>query len=149
MDRTDKIKNVLKRKGHLVWSIEPDKPVYHALELMAEKNCGALLVISEDKLIGVFSERDYARKVILKGKGSKETPVRHIMTSPVVSVSPEHTVDECMKLMTDQRLRHLPVMENDKVAGLVSIGDLVSWIISAQEESIHLLQDYITGKYPG
>ncbi|HEY3132454.1 MAG TPA: CBS domain-containing protein [Acidobacteriota bacterium] len=149
MDRTDKIKEILKRKGRQVWSIAPDRLVYEALELMAEKNCGALLVISEDILVGIFSERDYARKVILKGKGSKETLVRDIMTSSVVSVDPENTVDECMRLMTEGRLRHLPVVENGKVAGLVSIGDLVNWVISAQEESIHQLHDYIVGKYPG
>src|SRR2546425_6937231 len=149
MDPTDKIKEILKRKGRQVWSIAPDQLVYEALELMAEKNCGALLVISEDILVGIFSERDYARKVILKGKGSKETLVRDIMTSSVVSVDPENSVDECMRLMTDRRLRHLPVLENGKVAGLVSIGDLVNWIISAQQESINQLHDYIVGKYPG
>jgi CBS domain-containing protein len=148
MDRNDEIRQVLKHKGHNVWSIEPDKPVYNALELMAANNCGALLVMSGQTLVGMFSERDYARKVILKGRGSKETLVQEIMTSPVVSVGPAHTVDECMRMMTERRLRHLPVVEDDKVVGLVSIGDLVNWVILAQEASINLLQDYIMGKYP-
>lgn len=149
MERTDEIKNVLAQKGGAAWSVAPDSVVYDALELMAEKNIGALLVMEGDQLVGIFSERDYARKVVLKGKSSVTTEVREIMSSPVTFVSPSNTIDECMRRMTDGRLRHLPVVEAGKVVGMVSIGDLVNWIISAQQESLKQLQGYIEGKYPG
>ncbi len=148
MKRIDKISLILKHKGGTVWSVTPTASVYEAIEMMADKQAGALLVISEGKLAGIISERDYTRKVILKGKSSKQTRVKEIMTSPVVSVTPEQTVDECMRVMTRNRIRHLPVVESEKVVGVVSIGDLVHWIISVQEETIGQLENYITGKYP-
>ena len=140
---------ILSRKGVQVWSVAPGTLVCDAIQLMADKNIGALLVMSGDRLEGVISERDYTRKVFLKGKSSKETPVREIMFSPVTSVSPEHTVEECMRIMTEKRIRHLPVLKAGKVAGLVSIGDLVNWIISSQQATIDHLENYISGKYPG
>jgi CBS domain-containing protein len=148
MNLVDTVRSVLKQKDQDIWSVPPEVWVYDAIEMMADKHVGALLVISERKLLGIISERDYARKVILQGKSSKQTQVREIMTSPVISVLPEHTVEACLRIMTNSRIRHLPVVENEKVLGVVSIGDLVKWVISAQEETIHQLQHYITGSYP-
>lgn len=139
------VRELLRIKGQETWSVTPDTPVYDALKLMAEKNVGALLVLEGDKLAGILSERDYARKVILKGKASKNTPVREIMSEKVVCVTPEQSVADCMALMTDKRFRHLPVIEDGKLVGVISIGDVVKAIISEQKFVIEQLEHYIAG----
>jgi len=139
------VQQVLKVKGSGVLSIPPDATVYDALKLMAEKNVGALLVLEKGKLVGILSERDYARKVILKGKSSLNTPVRDIMTGRVMFVRPEQTVEECMALMTEKHVRHLPVLVGDRVAGIVSIGDLVKASLEEKDFMIKQLENYITG----
>ena len=140
---------ILAHKGSAVWSIAPNSMVFDAIQLMADKNVGALPVVDNGQLVGMISERDYTRKVSLKGKSSKHTPVREIMTQEVVTVNVADTIRECMRVMTDSRIRHLPVMEGKKMIGLVSLGDLVKWVISAQAATIEALEKYIIGDYPG
>jgi CBS domain-containing protein len=148
MELIGNISAVLGNKPSQVWSIAPDATVFEAIQMMADKNIGALLVMTGGKLTGVISERDYTRKVALKGKSSRETQVREIISTPVVSATPGHTVAECMRLMTHHRVRHLPVLEGEQLVGIVSIGDLVNWIISAQSIAIQQLETYIAG-HPG
>ena len=142
----DTVGSILRYKGHDVWSVSPDDSVFEAMCLMAEKDIGALVVIAGETLVGIVSERDYARKVVLQGKSSKDTPVSEIMTSPVVSVGPDHSVDDCMRIVTTERIRHLPVVQGTQVVGVVSIGDLVRSVISTQGETIQYLQEYIVGR---
>lgn len=140
------VRQCLQSKGGEIWSIHPDISVYEALEMMAEKDIGALLVLDGEKLVGIFSERDYARKVILQGKSSRDTWVSEIMTPKVVYVRPEQTIEECMALMTDKHIRHLPVLDGERLVGVISIGDVVKAIISEQKFVITQLEHYITGE---
>jgi CBS domain-containing protein len=141
---------VLKSKANnRVLSISPNQTVHQAIEKLAEYDVGALLVLSDQKLVGILSERDYARKGILIGHDARQTLVQQIMTSPVISVSPQHTVDECMAIMTEHHVRHLPVLQDETVVGMISIGDLVKWVISSQATAIEELQGYIKSGYPG
>jgi CBS domain-containing protein len=144
----EKIVSILNGKDDHIWSVGPDETVYDAIALMADKRIGALLVVSERRLIGIITERDYARKIILRGRSSRDTPVREIMTSSLITVTPDHTVDECMRIVSEHRIRHLPVLDEDKLVGLISIGDLVNSIIEAQAQTINHLHSYITGGYP-
>jgi len=138
----------LKAKGHQVWSVAADTMVFDAIKLMAEKNVGALLVTDGGQPVGILSERDYTRKIALLGKNSKQTQVRDIITEKLITIPLHGTIKECMQLMTDYRIRHLPVLQEGQVAGIVSPGDLVNWIIKAQSATINQLQSYITGQYP-
>ena len=137
------LKMLLKGKGHDVWSVHPDDTVLDAIKMLAEKDIGALIVIKDDKPVGIFTERDYARNVYLKGKSSLDTAVRDVMVSPVICVKPDQTVDECMALMTAKRFRHLPIMDGDELVGMVSIGDLVKSVIAEQQFTIEQMEQYI------
>jgi CBS domain-containing protein len=148
MELEDTVRAVLDHKGGQIWYVSPETSVYEALEIMDRNDIGALLVMSGHRLLGVFSERDYSRKVILKGKAFKATLVGEIMSGTPV-VEPQRSVEECMRLMTEFRIRHLPVVEDEIVVGVVSIGDLVNWTIHRQEEQIQHLHHYIAGSYPG
>ena len=139
------VKNILDEKGHDIWSVKPDDTVFDAVQQMADREVGSLLVMDGEKLVGIVTERDYARKVILEGKSSKKSAVSEVMTRKVLCVTPERTVDECMALMTDKRARHLPVLDHKRVVGVVSIGDLVKAMIAEQQILIDQLQHYITG----
>lgn len=139
------VRQLLAAKGNMVLTIKPNATVYEALKVMAEKKVGALVVVHAGRVNGIITERDYARKIVLMGKLSKNTPVKEIMTRPALSVSPSHTVEDCMALMTEHRVRHLTVIDGGKLAGIVSIGDLVKSIISDQKSTIEELKDYISG----
>ncbi|MCS7091281.1 MAG: CBS domain-containing protein [Verrucomicrobiota bacterium] len=146
---TGTIRDILQHKGNQVWTIHPDATVFEAIQKLAEKNVGALPVMEGDRLVGMFSERDYTRKVALRGRSSKDTRVREILSERVICISPQHSVEDGLRLMTEHRIRHLPVLENDKVVGIVSIGDLVNWVIHQQSQTIRQLETYIAGGYPG
>jgi CBS domain-containing protein len=143
---TVSVGSILRRKGNAVWSVAPDASVYQAISIMAEKSIGSLPVIADGRLVGILSERDYARKVVLQSRSSKDTLVSEIMTAPVVSVAPSSTVEDCMRMMTVQLIRHLPVVDDGRIVGIVSMGDLVRQVISTQGEIIQHLQEYISGR---
>jgi len=145
---SERVRSILENKGTAIWLVRPDATVYEALVLLAQKDIGALPVVEGDALVGIFSERDYARRVRLMGRSSLDILVREVMTSPVISITPEHTIEECMHLVTEHRVRHLPVTEGGRLAGMISIGDLVNAIISAQTDTIQHLSNYISGEYP-
>lgn len=142
------VRSLLRHKGSAIWSISPEATVYEAIHLMSEKHIGCLLVLIGGHLTGIVTERDYARKVVLMGRASHQTRVRDIMTKPVLFVREDDTLDDAMRLMTSRRLRHLPVLRDDEVVGIISIGDLVSWMISSQQQTIRHLEGYIVGRYP-
>ena len=146
---TDSVGMILKRKGSVVWCVSPDASVSEAIQMMSDRNIGACLVVSDQKLAGIISERDCTRKLALFERSSRSVRVRDIMSTHITTVTPESTVDECMRIVTDSRIRHLPVMDQGEIVGLISIGDLVNWIISAHQETIFHLESYILGRYPG
>jgi CBS domain-containing protein len=149
MDVSGNISAILNQKGCEIFSVSPNDSVYDAVSLLAEKNIGAVLVMDGERLVGLLSERDYTRKVMLRGKRSRETTVAEIMSMDLKVVHPREAVDECLRLMTDKRVRHLPVLDGDKVVGVISIGDLVKWVISCQSAAIAHLESYIHGGYTG
>jgi CBS domain-containing protein len=140
---------ILQLKGNKVYSVTPETTVFDAIQQMADKNVGALVVLSEGRVAGIVSERDYTRKVALQGKSSKDTKVQELLSTPVISAGPDASIEQCMRLMTTYRVRHLPILDEDKLLGVVSIGDLVNWTISAQSTTISQLENYIAGQYPG
>lgn len=141
-----KVRNILDGKGKQVFSVEPNTIVYHAIEIMAEKNIGGLLICENGQLVGIFTERDYARKLILKGKSSKDTTIGELMTKSPFTVNLDTSIEECMEMMSNKRIRHLPVVDNGKVIGVISIGDVVTFIIQEQKSTIDHLQSYIAGQ---
>ena len=149
MDVSGNISAILGQKGGGIFSVSPDATVYEAIEMMDDKNVGALLVMEGDKLVGMFSERDYTRKIVLRGKRSRETKVAEIMSTNLSITHSDEPVEKCLRLMTDKRIRHLPVVDADKVTGVISIGDLVKWVISCQSATIAHLENYISGGYTG
>lgn len=143
------VRDILKDKGGEVWTTRPQNTVYEAIRLMGEKNIGALVVVEGDMVVGMLSERDYSRKIVLHGRASRETLVDDILARPVITVHSTDSIEKCMQLMTSHRIRHLPVVDDGRLAGLVSIGDLVNWVIVSQRHTILQLQGYISGDYPG
>ena len=148
MDVSGTIDKILRQKPGQIWSTTPDSTVYEAIKLMAEHNVGALLVMEDGKLAGIVSERDYSRKVMLRGKTSRTSTVREIMTTELTTAHPRETVEECLRFMTEKRIRHLPVLCDGEIRGVISIGDLVKEVISAQSATLDQLRDYISGGYP-
>ena len=142
-----KVRNILHNKGNVIFSVEPTEMVYRAIELMCEKNIGGLLIVENGKLVGIFTERDYARKLILKGKSSKDTQIKDLMTSNLVTVTPDTSIDDCMRVMTGRKIRHLPVLEKGELVGIISIGDVVHFVIEEQKSIIEHLEHYITGHH--
>ncbi|HEY5919777.1 MAG TPA: CBS domain-containing protein [Chryseolinea sp.] len=142
-----KVRNILHNKGHVIFSVEPTEMVYRAIELMCEKNIGGLLIVENGKLVGIFTERDYARKLILKGKSSKDTQIKDLMTSNLVTVTPDTSIDDCMRVMTGRKIRHLPVLDKGELVGIISIGDVVHFVIEEQKSIIEHLEHYITGHH--
>lgn len=142
-----KVRNLLQTKGNAIFSVEPSTMVYRAIELMCEKNIGGLLICENGKLLGIFTERDYARKLILKGRSSKDTPIKDLMTSNLITVTPDTSIDDCMRVMTGRKIRHLPVLDNNVLVGIISIGDVVRFVIEEQKSIIEHLEHYITGHH--
>ena len=146
---SDPVSSILRKKGTEIWSLPSDATVYSAVEIMAKKHVGALLVIDDGRLVGIISERDYARKVILMGRASKDTFVREIMTTSLVTITPECAVDDAMRVMEKNRIRHAPVVKDGSLQGMITLGDLVKWILTTQDHTIEQLEHFITCQYPG